>query len=241
MRKYAGKIMRWTMVGLALYVLFFICVMPAHKALATPAITSSIIDDWAAVAEGATDESTEIDISGNYATAIHIQAFLDLDATAHEGTEFVIQLSGMSTGNEDWSDMTKFIDMVDTCNEENIDDNPLTSNSTTILLSDTGGNYEDVIKGGWIAIEDSVSAANNELVWRTGFTTDTNITCQDGTTNEHATASNCYDVAMSRTIVVPFGSGYRARVICNNGYDSDGTACSLVWKVGKTVTTDMEE
>jgi hypothetical protein len=215
--------------------------MPAHKTMAVPTITSSVIDDWAAVAEGATDESTEIDISGNYATAIHIQAFLDLDATAHEGTEFFIQVSGMSTGNEDWTDLTKFIAMVDTCNEENIDDNPLAATSTTILLSDTGGNYEDVIKGGWIAIEDSASAANNELVWRTGFTTDTNITILDGTTTEHATASNCYDVAMSRTIAIPFGSGYRARVICNNGYDSDGTACSLVWKVGKTVTTDMEE
>jgi len=241
MKKYAGKIMRWTLASLCLVVIGLICLMPAHKTMAVPTITSSIIDDWAAVAEAATDESTAIDISGNYATAIHIQAFLDLDATAHEGTEFVVQVSGFATGDEDWSDLTKFVAMVGTCYEENINDNPLAATSTTILLSDTEAGYELVQKGGWIAIEDSVAAAANELVWRTGFTTDTNITILDGTTNEHATASNCYDIAMSKTITIPFGSGYRARVICNNGYDSDGTACSLVWKVGKTVTTDMEE
>lgn len=237
-KKYAGKIMQFTLVPLTCVILFLVCVYP-YSAQAALTITSSVIDDWSAVAEGATDESTPITLSSNYATTIHLQAFLDLDATAHEGTEFVIQVSGNSSGDEDWSDLTKFIDMVDTCAEENINDNPLAATSTTILLSDTGGNYEDVIKGGWIAIEDSASAANNELVWRIGFTTDTNITILDGTTNEHATASNCYDVAMSKSITIPFSAGARARVICNNGFDSDGTACSLVWKVGKTVATTL--
>ena len=206
-------------------------------------ITSSVIDDWAAVAEGATDESTVIDISGNFATAVHIQAFLDLDATAHEGTEFIVQLSGASSGDEDWYDMSggSFVALVDTVNEQTLADNPLAAASTTIALADTGGNYEnaDIRKPEWFAIEDSVSAANNELVWRTGFTADTNITIQDGTTTEHATASNMYDVAMTKTLHIPFGIAARARVICNNGYDSDGTACTLVWKVGKTVTTAL--
>lgn len=217
-------------------ILIVLLVAPAFGALT---ITSSVIDEWSAVAEGAHDESTVIDISSNYSTTVHIQAFLDLDATAHEGTEFRIQVSGNAAGDEDWTDFIVFVDMVDTCNEENIDDNPLAAASTTIAISDTGGNYEDVQKGGWIAIEDSAAAAANELVWRTGFTTDTNITILDGTTNEHATASNLYDVAMSRTFNIPIGTGSRARVICNNGYDSDGTACSLVWKVGKTVVTGL--
>lgn len=231
------RIMALTIGATLLFCLLFVGTTPQDSLAAAPTITSSVIDDWAAVAEGAHDQSTVIDLSPNYATSIHIQAFLDLNATAHEGTEFIIQVSGLSSGNEDWSDYTRWLSMVGTCFEENINDNPLVATSTTILLSDTEAGYENPILGGWIAIEDSVAAAANELVWRTGFTTDTNITILDGTTNEHATASNCYDVAMSRTIVVPFSAGSRARVICNNGYDDDGTACSLVWKVGKTVAT----
>ena len=242
MKKYAGKIMRWTLVSLFAVCLVIICIMPAHKTMAVPTITSSVIDDWAAVAEGATDESTAIDISGNYATSVHIQAFLDLDATAHEGTEFIIQVSGMSSGDEDWSDLTGFVALVDTVNVQTLNGDHAGA-QTTILLADTGGNYEDadMRANKWFAIEDSAAAAANELVLRVGFVADTNITILDATTNAHLSASNMYDVAMSKTIMIPFGSGYRARVVCNNGYDSDGTACSLVWKVGKTVTTDMEE
>jgi len=241
MKKYAGKIMRWTLVSLCLVVLGLICVMPAHKTMAALTITSSVIDDWAAVAEGATDQSTAIVLSSNYATAVHIQAFLDLDAAAHEGTEFIIQVSGYASGNEDWSDLTSFAALVGTPNIQTLNGDHAGSDST-ILLADTGGNYELAdIRGDtqWLAIEDSASAAANELVRRTGFTADTSITILDATTNAHLSASNMYDVAMSRTINIPFGSGARARVICNNGYDSDGTASTLNWKVGKTVTTAL--
>jgi hypothetical protein len=211
--------------------------MPPKKAMAALTVTSSVIDDWAAVAAQATDESTVIDISGNYATAVHIQAFLD-STTAHEGTEFVVQVSGNSSGDEDWSDLTKFRVLVDTANSENISDNPLSASSTTITVADTGGEYETEPMGKWIAIEDS-TLANSELVWLTGYTADTNITIQDGTTNEHAQNTTMYDIAISKTVMIPFGSGSRARVLCNNGIDMDGTASSLNWKVGKTVTTAL--
>ena len=230
------RIFRMTAIAALLFCLCFVWTTPQDSLAAAPTITSSVIDDWAAVAEGATDQSTVIDLSVNYATAIHVQAFLDLDATAHEGTEFRIQVSGLSSGNEDWTDYIVWLSMVDTVNEQTLNGDHGGGDST-ILLASTTGNYADVIKGGWIAIEDSATAAANELMWRTGFTTDTNITVLDATTNAHLSASNAYDVAMSETKWIPFGAGARARVICNNGFDSDGTASSLVWKVGKTVTT----
>jgi len=241
MKKYAGKIMMFSLVCLVAVILGIIVSIPAKRAQATPTVTSSVIDDWAAVAEDATDESTVIDISANYMTAVHIQAFTDMN-DAHEGTEFIIQVSGMSSGDEDWSDFTKFIALVGDGDSEPIDDDPLGTATNTITVSDTGGLYETEPMGKWIAIEDN-TIANCELVWLTDFTSDTDLTIQDHTTNEHAKAATTllWDIAMSRTIIIPFGVGYRARVICNNGYDGDGTASSLVWKVGKTVTTDMEE
>ena len=236
MKKYAGKIMRFTLITLAIICLIFVCTTPfrAHAALT---ITSSVIDDWSAVAAQATDESTVIDISSNYATAVHIMAFLD-SVSAHEGTTFVIQVSGKSSGDEDWTTLTEFTALVGTANTEPITNDPLTSGSTTITVADTGGEYETEPMGKWIAIEDG-TLANSELIWLTGYTTDTNITCQDGTTNEHAQNTAMYDIAISRTIKIPFGSGSRARVICNNGKDMDGTASTLNWKLGKTVTTAL--
>jgi hypothetical protein len=239
MKKYYGKIMTFSLVTLVAICFYVVCIIPLKRAQAVPTITSSVIDDWAAVAVSGVDESTAIDISGNYATAVHIQAFLD-STTAHEGTEFEVQISGMSSGDEDWTTFTEFIALVDTANSENITNNPLGSGSTTITVADTGGEYETEPFGKWIAIEDS-TLANSELIYLKEFTVDTQIKILDGTTNEHAQNTTMYDIAISRTVVIPFGSGYRARVICNNAYDTDGTSSSLNWKVGKTVTTDMEE
>jgi len=238
-RKYVGKIMGWTLLSLSFVILAIVCVSP-YIAKATPAITSSVITDWTAVAEGATGESAVIDISGNYMTAVHIQAFTDMN-DAHEGTVFEIHVSGSSSGDEDWSHyQTLGLWLVGTNDAEPIDDDPLVATSTTITISNTGGLYETEPMGKWIAIEDS-TLVNSELVWITGFTTDTNFTIQDGTTNEHAKSTLVWDHAISETVIIPFGVGYRARVIVNNGYDIDGTASSLNFKVGKTVSTDMEE
>lgn len=239
MRKYAGKIMQWTLFSLVLVVVYVVSVTPWQKAQAALIITSSIIDDWSAVAAQATDESTVITLSSNYATTVHIQAFLDT-TTAHEGTEFKIQVSGLSSGDEDWSDMTGggFRALVGTADSEAQTENPLAVGQTTINCANTGGLYETEPMGKWIAIEDG-TLVNSELMWLTGFVTDTSITVLDGTTVEHAQNVLMYDIAISRSIVIPFGSGARARLICNNGIDMDGTASTLNWKVGKTVTTSM--
>ncbi len=224
-------------IAAGLSVVLIMVLMLSGVANAALTVTSSVIDDWAAVAEGAVDQSTVIDISSNYATVVHIQAFLDA-AVAHEGTEFKIQVSGNSSGNEDWTDYAVFSELVGTPDAQTLNGD-LAGGETAILLADTGGGYEAVQLGDWIAIEDSASAAANELVWRVGFTTDTSITALDATTNAHLSASNCYDIAMTRTLTIGMGHGSRARVICNNGYDNDGTASTLVWKVGKTVTTEL--
>lgn len=236
--KNSGKIMQFTLIALACICLLFVSTI-SHIAQATPAITSSIITDWTAVAEGATGESAAIDLSPNYATAAHIQGFTDMN-DAHEGTRFIVQLSGMSTGDEDWSDLLEFVALVGDGDSEPIDDDPLSASSTTITISDTGGNFENESSGLWIAIEDG-TLVNSELCWLTSHTDDTSFTILDGTTNAHAVDTLVWDTAFSKTINIPFGVGYRARVVVDNSYDADGTASSLNYKVGKTVTTDMEE
>lgn len=223
--------------GLVLLLMFCLLLVLPQTSLGALTITSSVIDDWAAVAAQATDESTVIDISSNYVTAVHIQAFLD-STTAHEGTEFRVQVSGNSSGDEDWTDYSVFRALVGTANSEAQTENPLAVGQTVINCSDTGGLYETEPMGKWIAIEDG-TLVNSELMWLTGYVTDTSVTVQDGTTVEHAQNVLMYDIAISRTIFIALGAGSRARVICNNGIDMDGTASTLNWKVGKTVATGL--
>lgn len=201
-------------------------------------ITSSSDTDWTAVAAGASGESGTIDISGSYATAIQIQAFLD-STTAHEGTEFIVQTSFNTTGDEDWCDLTRFVDLVGTANSEAITNNPLAAASTTITVADTTGYTMDATSMRWVAIEDA-TLINSELILQNGFTTNTNITCQDGTTNAHVQNTLMYNIAFSRVIAVPFGSGVRARVVVNNKYDDDGTLSTLNYRVRKVLITAIQ-
>ena len=222
--------------------LVVLLIAPAFGALT---ITSSNVTDWTAVAEGAHSAtgSSVIDISGNYKTYVQIQAFLDQDAQAHEGTEFKIQISQKTSGDEDWSDFWVTTALDGTPNIEPLP-GTLNSGSVTDIVADTGGLYETANTvnphmGRWLAIEDTVALAASELLWQTAFVADTSITWLDGTTNTHLDSADFWDVAMSRTILIEAGVGSRARVIVNNSYDADGTASSLNYKVNKTVVTAL--
>jgi len=233
--------MKLKMIAIALMVALL-----APTAFGALTITSSEVTAWTLVAEGAHSATgaNVIDISSNYSTSIQLQAFLNLDATAHEGTEFIFQVSQNSTGNEDWSDYLKFVDLVGTCFEQVSTANPLAAGATSITMADTEGLYETATTvnphmGRWIGIEDT-TLADSEVVWQTAFVADTSITCLDGTTTEHAqTTTTTSDIAMSRTFKIPMGLGSRIRVVINNSYDADGTACQLVYTINKTITTAL--
>ena len=199
------------------------------------AITKAVeaMTDWTAVAQNTASESATLDCSGHYATSIHIQAFLD-STTAHTGTRFLVQTSSNTSGDEDWEDYHEFVGLIGTANSENITNNPLSAGSTTITVADTGGEYESqdpTVK--WIAIEDG-TLANSELVLEVAFVSNTSITILDGTTNEHAQTTPMYDIALSTSVIVD-SSVYRARVICDNTFDNNGSTCN--YKVRATKVT----
>ena len=192
------------------------------------------VTDWTAVAQNTIGESGTVSFTGNYAGSICIQAFLDTE-TAHTGTEFIVQTSSHASSNEDWQDLTSFVGLIGTASTEAITNDPLSAASTTITVADTdAGTYE--LAGRWIAIEDG-TLVNSELIYLTGYTQDTSITCLDGTTNEHAQSVAMFDIALSRTVQLPV-STLRARVVVNNAYDIDGS--TLNYKVVETEVTAIQ-
>lgn len=223
-----------TSVVLVAVALILITATAVYAALTKAAAS---VTDWNACAVQTGEESGIISFTGNYAGAIMIQAFLDT-TTAHEGTQFIVQVSFATSGDEDWADYTQFLGLVGTANSEAILDNPLAATSTTIDVADTGGGYETEPMGKWIAIEDG-TLANSELVWLTDFAADDEFYILDGTTNEHAQGVLCYDIAFSRTVVLDM-SVLRARVVINNGWDMDGTASSLNYRVREAEVTVIQ-
>jgi len=219
-----------------IWILTVCCILLFTGTIVYAALTidPEAMTDWTAVAQNTVAESATITCSAHYVTLLHLQAFADSN-TAHTGTEFTVQLSSKDSGDEDWHYFARTTGLVDTADMEPIDDDPLSAASTTITLSNTGGNYETAPMARWLAIEDG-TLANSELVLNTGYTTDTSITILDGTTNEHAKSTLMSDVAMTWTIILPLGTN-RARLIVNNTYDPDGS--TLNYKVNAIEDTGL--
>ena len=184
------------------------------------ALTKSVtaVDEWAEIAQNAVREGATIDVSGNYETVLHIIAALSTE-TAHTGTKIEIQVSSNTSGDEDWLTLVSFITDSGTANSETIDDNPLTAGSTTITVTSTTGYEADETK--FIFIEDG-TVANSEIALLVSHVTNTSITIQDGTTNEHANTVNVFNIVNTYNIEVPSAIS-RVRVIYDNTFDSDGS------------------
>lgn len=200
------------------------------------ALTKAVeaITDWTAVAQAAVGESATADISACYEAALNIQAFLDTE-TAHTGTEFIVQTSSNTTGDEDWEDYARFVDLIGTANKEDITNNPAAAGTTVFTVASTTGYTVADVAAPWRAIEDA-TLVNSELLLQVAVAANTSVTFQDGSTNEHANTADLYNIAFSRTIQLPFTAS-RARVIVNNNYDSNGS--TLNYKVRMTKVTAL--
>jgi len=185
----------------------------------TKAVSSVI--DWTAVAQNAVAKSTVLDVSGHYATELHIQAALDT-TTAHTGTRIIVQCSSNTSGNEDWQILTEFIALIGTAATDLIEDNPLAAAATSITLT----THALTVLGKWLLIEDG-TLVNSELVFESAQSTNA-VVILDGTTNEHALNTAIFNVAISRVLSLPVGTN-RVRIVIDNSYDSDGS--TLNYKV----------
>lgn len=195
------------------------------------AITKAVesINDWTAVAQNAVGESATLNCAGHYATELNIQAFLDT-TTAHTGTEFIVQVSSNTTGDEDWHDYNRFVALIGTAVTDLIEDNPLNAASTAIAL--TGHAY--TVEAIWLAIEDG-TLINSELVFEVSQTAN-EVVILDGTTNQHAQNTAMFNIAISEVIMLD-ASINRVRVVVNNTYDDNGS--TLNYKVRATEVTGI--
>ena len=194
------------------------------------------IQDWTAVAQNGVGESAVYDNSANYSSALNIQAFLD-SVTAHLGTEFLVQVSAATSGDEDWLDFIRFAELVGTALAITITNNPATVGTTTFTSGTVAAGWAvNELPSRIVGIEDISVLVDSELMLQTGYTLNTSIVVQDGSTNAHAVNSVIYSIAMTKNIVLPTWVN-RARVFVNNNYDNGGS--SLNYKVRASIVTGL--
>ena len=139
--------------------------------------TTAEVDACAELAQNAVREGTVIDLSTCFDAVLHIMLALTT-ATAHTGTRVVVQTSGNSAGDEDWTDLWDAAYLIGTANLEVITNNPAAAAETVFTVASTTGYVADGALD--IFLEDVSVFANSEWMKMVSAVTDTSITVQDG-------------------------------------------------------------
>lgn len=223
MKKYAGKIMRWTLVSLTCVVLMIICIMPAHKTMAAPTMSTTLdeVDAWQAVTAGTMVVGSEEDIHLNYRTIVCIE-WAPIEAVAHDGSGGIsIEIS---YADDNWIHFLGPVAFTaETVATTQTAEDPTSAGDTTVTLDDSSTGDFDVVGRKWFIKDGTIG--NSESVRTKSDDTNVVTLCQD-TMREHAVNSDVYDRVDEWVVSIPGGVAY-FRILVNNGdADCDGAFMS---------------
>lgn len=216
MKRYAGKIMRWTLLSLAVVVMGLVCVMPAHKTMAALTMTTSIdeVDAWQAVVAATLVEGTAKDISGSYTTLLYIELAY-IEAVANDGGTVIVEVS---YADDNWMELVTFTGTAETAATTQTAEDPTAAGDSTVTLDDAGTGDFDVPGRKWFIKDGTIG--NSESVKTKSSPADIVTILQD-TLREHAVNSDCYDRVDEWVISIPFGVAYVRTHINNTDADCD--------------------
>lgn len=204
------------------------------------ALTKSVaaVDEWAEVAQNGVREGATVDVSGCYAAELMIACALSSTTAQANGAEVRVQLSGNTSGDEDWFDYMFFVGPTGTAISVALAGTEAAGQTVLSVTNPVTNNLDN--EGKWLFIENT-TVANSELVFvisNSGDAGDT-ITIADGLTNEQTTSSNIFDIDSAtaeavRTWVVPLPAGAnRVRVVYNNTRDAAGSTVHTYCRITK--------
>jgi len=216
MKKYAGKIMQFTLVSLVVIILMIVATMPAHKTMAALTVTTSIdeIDAWQAVTAGTLVIGTADSISDSYATVLYIEVAL-IEAVAQSGCDVIVEVS---YADDNWMKLVEFTGTAETPATTTINDAAVTAGDTTITLTDATTGDFDVPGRKWFIKDGTIG--NSESVRTQVNAVHTVTLCQDMLRN-HADGLSVYDRVDEWVMSIPFGVAYVRTLINNTDADSD--------------------
>lgn len=217
MKKYAGKIMQWTLFSLAALILGIICIYPVHKTMAALTKTTSFdtIDAWQALAVGTLVVGNAEDISASYSTIVYIEVALT-HANAQSGCNVEIEIS---YADDDWRNFWgPVVGTAETPATTTLNDAAANAGDTSITLTDATTGDFDIPGRRWFIVDGTVG--NSESVRTVINSTHTVTLCQD-LMRSHANSLNVWDRVDEWSVAIPLAASY-VRVIIYNS-DADAT------------------
>lgn len=225
MKKYAGKIMKFTLFALVYVILAIICIMPAHRTLAAPTMTTAIdeIDAWAIVAAGTIREGTADQISDSYKTILYIEVAL-IEAVAQDGVTGTVEVS---YADDNWMELVSFGGTAETAATTTLSVEEA-AGQTVLSLTDASTGDFDIVARKWFIKDGTIG--NSESV-KTKSVSTNDVTVLQDTLRTHATASDVYDRVDEWVVNVPFGVAWVRVLINNTDADCDVASTTRISKV----------
>ncbi len=189
------------------------------------------VDEWAEVAQNAVREGAEVSSTDSYSAMLHIEMGIS-SITAHTGTKIAVMVSASTGGDEDWTTLTEFIGPTGTA-ALTLFDAAEAGGQTVLSVAGTTGFEADETR--WVFLEDTTEIAKSELALLVSAVTSDTITVLDGITNAKTTDSEAYSIADNYAIELPM-SAYRARVVYDNTFDSNGATVHTRTSISKVTS-----
>lgn len=177
-------------------------------------------------ASGIIETGTQ-DISGSYSTTIHIDVCLSEDATAHDGTEVIVQIASEADVDDAWTTLVRYTCLAGlTADMDDVAATEPPGETAILLTSVVADNFDE--DGKFIFFLDAGDVTASEIAYQIDNTPEV-INLLDGLTAQKDAADTVFTVAgfgssavHMKAIALPLSSS-EFRVIINNWFDQTGS------------------
>ncbi len=245
MAKRAKKYGKWLLL---IWVCIVIILMPVNQVKAITKTETSQPMEWTKITN--TADSAGIVSTGSFNVANALENVVHIDwclaqATAHEGTEIIVQIASEAGVNDAWTTLVSVVTQSGTPTKADFKNNEA-ADQTVLGVTDPVANNIDH-NGKFIFLEDTSVPANCEIAYQISNTNDVGdtITVLDGITFGKDTDDDVWSIDGPHTSIVDTyaisipASASQARVIFNNFWDDDGTGADGYGRVRVTKLTAL--
>lgn len=222
-RRFVGKIMGWTLVSLAVYILAIVCIIPASKTLAVDITKSqgelydwTLLDDIGGTSYLETGVHTYTDTLSSVLNVVMVNIGAVADASS-VGFKVFVRYGAADDGWRFWQEYKADVAVAVTIDV----DAQAASAQAVIPLSATTNFDEPARIGDTFFLRDVVLADSELVIWGGVFDNDVSITVIDDLTETKENTADIYQVVSQWNIRLPNGNDEAKVVFYNQDADAN--------------------
>jgi len=122
------------------------------------------VDAWAEIAASATREGATVDISALYDVTLYIDCALSSTNAHASGTEIIVQVSSLTSGDAGWTNLTAFGGPAATAIKVDLGGDEAAGQTELTVTNPVTANLD--LLGKWVFLENTATPANSEIVYQ---------------------------------------------------------------------------